>query len=104
MLVGSATSDGYALTKAFDRKVAKAGEACRQQDITFIPLAMDTFGGVHKVMIEQVQKLGSTLAQHRGEEEQLETRHLFQRLSLLLMRGTAALLVNRVPEGDTLEP
>ena len=84
MLAGSATSDGYALTKAFDRKVAKAGEACRQQGITFIPLAMDTFGGVHKVMIEQVQKLGSTLVQHRGEEEQLETRNLFLRLSLLL--------------------
>ena len=51
----------------------------------------------------QIHQLGSTPARHRGEEEQLETRNLFQRLSLLLMRGNAALLVNRVPEGDTLE-
>ena len=103
MVGGSATTDGFALSKAFDRKVAKVGEACRQQGISFIPLAMDTLGGVHKVMVEQVKKLGATLARHRGEDEQLETRHLFQRLSLLLMRGNAVLLVNRVPEGDTLE-
>ena len=36
-------------------------------------------------------------------DEQLETRHLFQRLSLLLVRGNAALLVIRAPDGDTLE-
>ena len=64
---------------------------------------MDTLGGIHKMMVEQVEKLGSTLMRHRGEDEQLETQHLFQRLSLLLMRGNAALLVNRVPEGNTRE-
>ena len=64
---------------------------------------MDTLGGIHKVMVEQVEKLGSTLVRHRGEDEQLETRHLFQRLSLLLVRGNAALLVIRAPDGDTLE-
>ena len=34
------------------------------------------------------------------KEEQAEVRHLFQRLSLILMRGNASLLVNRVPTDD----
>ena len=39
----------------------------------------------------------------RGEDEHLELCHLFQRLSLL-MKGNAALLVNRVPEDDSVDP
>ena len=50
-----------------------------------------------------IKKLGAVLARHRGEEEQKEVRHLFQRLSLLLMRGNASLLVNRVPGEDEVD-
>ena len=35
-----------------------------------------------------------------AEDKQLEVRHLFQRLSLLLQKGNSALLVNRTPEDD----
>ena len=104
MVAGSATTDGFALQKAFERKVARVGEACRQQGISFLPIAADTLGGWHKVAVDQIKKLGSTLARHRGEDEQVEVRHLRQRLSLLLMRGNASLLVNRVPEGDIVNP
>ena len=100
MVAGSATTDNFAVTKAFQRKVAKAGEACRQEGISFVPIAADTLGGWHGVAVEQLKKLGSALAHQRGEDEQLEVRHLFQRLSLLLMKGNAALLVNRIPEDD----
>ena len=100
MLAGSATTDGYAVTKAFDRKIAKAGEACRAEGISFIPMAADTLGGLHSVAVEQVKKLGTSLARHQGQEEQEVIRHLFQRLSLVLMRGNAQLLVNRVPPDD----
>ena len=47
--------------------------------------------------VQQIKKLGAVLARHKGEDEQVEVRHLFQRLSLLLMRGNATLLLNRVP-------
>ena len=103
MVAGSATTDSYAVGKAFERKVARVGEACRQQGISFIPIAADTLGGWHKVAIEQVKKLGAVLARHRGEEEQVEVRHLRQRLSLLLMRGNASLMVNRTPDSDTVD-
>ena len=64
MVAGSATADGYAVKKAFDRKVARVGEACRQQGLSFIPIAADTLGGWHKVAIEQIKKLGAALARH----------------------------------------
>ena len=56
MVAGAAATDGYALTKAFDRKVAKAAEDCRQAGLAFIPLAADTFGGWHAVANEQVTR------------------------------------------------
>ena len=49
-----------------------------------------------------MKKLGSAKARHTGEEESLEIARLFQKLSIALMRGNAALLNNRVPaqQGD----
>ena len=35
-----------------------------------------------------------------GEDEDQTVQHLFQKLSLLLMRGNSALLINRVPVAD----
>ena len=47
-----------------------------------------------------VQKLGRALARQSGEDEDQTVRHLFQKLSLLLMKGNSALLINRVPVAD----
>ena len=87
MVAGSATTDGYAVSQAFKRKVTRVGEACRQEGIAFIPIAADTLGRWHAVAIEQMKKLGSALARQRGEDEKLEMHHLFQRFSLLLTEG-----------------
>ena len=56
----------------------------------------------------EVKKLGSALARHTGEEEGTTTSRLFQRLSICLMRGNAALFNNRCPPeqsvaGDEIE-
>ena len=46
-----------------------------------------------------VKKLGSSLARHTGEEETTTIKHLFQQLSLALVKGNAALLNIRNPDG-----
>ena len=46
-----------------------AAEACRQQGHAFVPLAMETLGGLHKVMVAQVKMLAAALARHTGQEE-----------------------------------
>ena len=55
---------------------------------------------MHRVAIGQIKMLATALARHTGQEEEEATRHLFQRLSLGLMRDNTALLVSRGPDGD----
>ena len=93
----AATTPGHALTTAYNRKMAQAGEACRREGLVFIPLPMETLGGWHDQTVLQVKKLASAQARHNGEEQSVATRHLYQRLSVLLIRGNSALLLNRIP-------
>jgi hypothetical protein len=44
-----------------------------------------------------VKKVASAQARQTGEEQSEATRHLYQKLSVLLARGNAALLLNRFP-------
>ena len=99
-VAGAAAAAGSALDKAYDRKVQGAAEACRQQGLAFLPLAWEALGGMHRVAIRQTKMLATALARHTGQEEGEASRHLFQRLSLGLMRGNAALLVSRGPDSD----
>ena len=45
----------------------------------------------------EIKKLGSALVRHTGEGEMTTTRHLFQQLSIALVKGDAALMNNRNP-------
>ena len=75
-------------------------EACRQQGLVFFPVALETLGGLHSVAVAQVKQLAAALARQTGGEEREVTSQLFQRLSLQLMRGNAALLSSRTPDAD----
>ena len=97
-LAGAAAEPGYSLTQAFNRKVAGAGEECQAAGIAFIPLVAESFGGWHTAAEREVRKLGAALARHTGQEEGEAIGHLWGRLGILLQRGNAALLANRVPE------
>ena len=65
---------------------------------------METLGGMHKVAVEQMKRLGVAVARHQGSDERVATRQLFQRLSLTLMRGNAALVTSRRPDDDFAAP
>ena len=93
-----------ALEKAFKRKVQGAAKACQDQGIAFLPIAMETLGRFHKVALEQVKRIGAAVARHQGIEEHVATKQLFQRLSVTLMRGNAALLMSRRPDTDMAVP
>ena len=94
----AATTPGHALTYAYDRKMQGAAADCRRQGLVFFPLVAETFGGWHGVAEEQVKKLGSALARHTGQVEGEAISHIWARLGILLQRGNAALLGNRVPD------
>ena len=94
---GAAASPGHAADVAFQRKMVGAAEACRSEGIVFLPLAGETFGGWHEVAVLQVNKLASALARHNGQEEGEAISHTWSRLGVLLQRGNAAMMANRVP-------
>ena len=100
----AAAEAGSALDKAFKRKVQGAAQACQQQGLAFLPVAIETLGGFHKAAVEQVKRIGTALARHQGSDEQVATRQLFQRMSLTLMRGNAAMLMTRRPDDDFALP
>ena len=93
----AATVPGHALTHRFNEKMAKHGEPCRTAGMAFIPMPVETLGGWHEQTVAQVKKMGSALARQTGQDESEAIRHLAQRLSVLLAKGNAALLLNRTP-------
>ena len=95
---------GHALSVAYDTKVRGAAESCRQAGIAFIPLALESLGGWHSVAAEEVRRIGTALARHTGEDEIKCCRELFQKMSLLVQKGNAALFNNRVPDDHDLIP
>ena len=95
----AAETPGHALHVAHKRKMDKSWQPCQDQGIVFLPLAVESLGAWHKSAICEVKKLGSSLARHTGEEESVTIRHLFQQLSIALVKGNAALLNNRNPGG-----
>ena len=65
--------------------------------IIFVPLAAESLGGWHETAEREIRKLGSALARHTGQLEGEAISHLWGRLGILLQRGNAAILGNRVP-------
>jgi hypothetical protein len=93
----AATKAGSALEARFREKMTKHGEGCRLAGMVFLPMVVETFGGWEESAVAQLKKLGSALARHTGEEESQKISHLYQRLAILLVKGNAALFLNRLP-------
>ena len=94
----STTSPGHALRKAYERKMTKHGEPCREAGLSFCPLPVDTLGAWSETMVEQVKRMGSALARNRGEDDSDVIRHLSQRVAVVLARLNASMLLNRAPQ------
>ena len=72
-------------------------DLCREQAIAFIPVVAESLGGWHREALEQLHKLSSALARHTGQEESEKFDHLVKRVSILLQKGLASMLLNRNP-------
>ena len=88
---------GSAAEKRNKEKMAKYHNICQSEGIDFFPVVVETLGGWHRHGAEVISKLARQLASHTGGEKEEVMRHLFQRLGILLARGNAALILNRIP-------
>ena len=83
------------------RKVAKNRAHfanCRSQGIFFQPLVVETFGGWDTDALVFLKALARQDARRWGRDSALEIKYFFQRLSVALQRGNAALLIDRDEE------
>ena len=93
----AAQEAGSALEHRFDTKMSNYFDRCREQGIHFLPLPVETLGGWHPHAAKALTRLGRQLARQTGREEEETVRHFFQRLSVLLMKGNASLILSRTP-------
>ena len=71
------------------------GEACQVEGMVFRAMTLEVLGGMHEA--STVRRLGQSLARARGQKEGEVIRHLLQTLSILLMKGSSALISSRSP-------
>ena len=97
MVKGAATESGYALMHRYAQKWDKYGPKCEAEGMVFQPMPIEVLGGWHKAGIDVVSRIGQSMARATRQEEGEAIRHLFGKLSVLLMRGSAQLILNRLP-------
>ena len=68
---------------------------CRAEGIFFQPLVVESFGGWDAEAVVFLKKIATQEARRWGKSSAIEIKHFFQRLSIALQRGNAALLVER---------
>ncbi len=95
----------FALEQAERRKVSYAKERCERRGFDFVPLAMDTFGGVGKQAKKAISIAVAQARIYRGNalyDRGMCGRALTQRLQVAVMRGVANQLLRRLGVGDEM--
>ena len=94
----AAVSAGAAIEMRKATKIRTHHNNCRGQGVTFQPLVVETFGGWDKDATKYLKEIARLDARRWGKNDAIEIKHFFQRLSVALQRGNAALLINRDSE------
>ena len=103
MVSKSATTPGYALSVRYNQKNRLYFNACKAVGLVFVPLPIKSLGSWHPDAAQVISRLGSMVASSTGGDKDEVTRHLFQRLSVQLVRGNAALFLARTPTHPTAD-
>ena len=68
-----------------------------------VPLPVETFGSWHADAAKELRRIAIAAARNRGKDESVTVKHFFQKLSVTLARGNAALLLSRMPTREQPE-
>ena len=97
LVAKAAETPGAALNHALQRKNSQSLEDCVREGLEFLAVPVEALGGFHSQSVEVVQRLGRQLARQTAGDETIVINHLFQRLSLSLMKSNSALITSRQP-------
>ena len=91
----AADNQVHALLVAETRIFGTHGPACQAAGIPFIPLAIETQGGLSDATAEIISGIGRLIGQRFGVSPHESSRHLFQRLAISLWKGNATAWIHR---------
>ena len=103
---GRGKNVNFALEQAERKKDSYAKRVCETRGLDFIPLAMDTFGGVGEGTKKAISVAVAHARLHRGNtlyDRTLTRRALLQRLQVAVMRGVARQLLRRLCGGEEMD-
>jgi hypothetical protein len=107
ILVSTARTPGHAFTAAEQRKASLYTSVCAAVDISFVPLAQETFGGWSGMASHQISLIAARQADRTGSPRGLSRNALFRALSVATQRSIARDIINRagrLPEHAPLLP
>ena len=86
---------GYALEHVRKEKLRKHHHTCQMNGMTCMPLPVETFGGWEPKAEDFIKTLAGYLSHHTGQPVSQTTKHVFEKLSVCLQKGNAALILSR---------
>ena len=93
---------GHALQVGTRRKLTSHLSACRSVGVEFIPLVIETLGGLTEDTISTIRTLGQAIGQRAAApDSSISIKQLFHRVAIALWRGNARLWLHCYP---TLPP
>ena len=103
---GKGKKANFALEQAERNKNSYAKRICEERGLDFLPMAMDTFGGVGEGTKKAIGVAVAHARIHRGNtlyDRTLSRRALLQRLQVAVMRGVARQLLRRLCGGEEMD-
>ena len=95
-LAGDPTKEaGHVLGLAKARKEKLARAACERENLFFVTLALEMFGGWDLQVMDTFKRISSAVTCYEGLDEGVVSYQFINRLSVQLMRDNAALLIGR---------
>ena len=103
---GKGKKANFALEQAERNKNSYAKRICEERGLDFLPMAMDTFGGVGEGTKKAIGVAVAHARIHRGNtlyDRTLSRRALLQRLQVAVMRGVARQLLRWLCGGEEMD-
>ena len=95
ILIRAADHPAAAIDARKQAKMRAHHADCQAQGIFFQPLVVESFGGWDSDALKFLKEMGRQDARRWGKDSAMEIKYFFQRLSIALQRGNAALLIER---------
>ena len=92
----AASTPGHALQVGELRKRTLHDAPCAAVGVSFLPILFESLGGLSSLSATTISTISRHLGQRIGSPPADTKRHLFQRCSITLWRGNAALWLNRM--------